>query len=150
MSTLQTDVLLLNGPNLDTLGAREPDIYGRMMLEEIEESVRQVLAPRGFGLRCVQSDHEGTLVEAIHTQIDCVGAIVNPGALMIAGWSLRDALASWATPWIEVHISNLWARESFRHNSILFDLASGIVAGLGPAGYTIAAYALLEMLTDGT
>lgn len=149
MPMSQVDVLLLNGPNLGVLGTREPDIYGETTLGEIEESIRQILTPRGFGLRSFQSDHEGTLVETIHAHTDCVGAIVNPGALMVAGWSLRDALASWTTPWIEVHISNLWARESFRHSSVLFDLASGIIVGLGSAGYTLATHALLELLTDG-
>ncbi len=138
------DLLLLNGPNLGTLGTRRPEIYGRTTLAEITGTVRETVAAAGYGLRCAQSDGEGELVGAIHRNTDCFGAIVNPGALMMAGWSLRDALECFPAPWIEVHISNLWAREPFRHNSILSALSSGVISGLGADGYRVAALALLH------
>jgi 5-deoxy-5-amino-3-dehydroquinate dehydratase len=140
------DVLLLNGPNLGNLGRREPEIYGSQTLAEVENLVAEHLARGALGLRAEQYDAEGDLVQALTRHADTVGAIINPGALMIAGWSLRDALASYAAPWIEVHISNLWAREAFRHNSILAPLASGVVVGLGVDGYALAADALVRRM----
>jgi len=139
-------VLLLNGPNLGVLGRREPEIYGTDTLADIEKAVADEVAVRGWEVVSIQRDGEGELVGAIHQHHDkTVGAIVNPGALMIAGWSLRDALASYAPPWIEVHLSNVWARERFRHESVIAPLASGLVAGLGAFGYRLAAQALLNL-----
>lgn len=143
------DLLLLNGPNLGLLGTRRPEVYGTTTLAEIEKDVAAVAAAAGHGLRCVQREGEGELVRAVHENLDCVGALVNPGALMIAGWSLRDAMEMFPAPWIEVHISNVWAREPFRHTSVLSALADGVVAGLGPRGYRVAAHALAELLRDG-
>ena len=140
-------VLLLNGPNLGVLGRREPEIYGTDTLADIEKAVADEVAVRGWEVVSIQRDGEGELVGAIHRHHDStVGAIVNPGALMIAGWSLRDALASYAPPWIEVHLSNVWARERFRHESVIAPLASGLVAGLGAFGYRLAAQALLNLV----
>jgi len=142
-------VLLLNGPNLGALGYREPEIYGTDTLADIEKSVAEEVSVRGWEVVSVQRDGEGDLVGAIHEHRDTtVGAIVNPGALMIAGWSLRDALASYAPPWIEVHLSNVWAREQFRHESVIAPLASGVVAGLGAYGYRLAAQALSHLVPD--
>ena len=139
-------VLLLNGPNLGALGHREPEIYGTDTLADIEKAVATEVGVRGWEVVPVQRDGEGDLVGAIHEHRDTtVGAIVNPGALMIAGWSLRDALASYAPPWIEVHLSNVWAREQFRHESVIAPLASGVIAGLGAEGYRLAAQALLKL-----
>ncbi|MDQ0578600.1 type II 3-dehydroquinate dehydratase [Streptomyces rishiriensis] len=140
------DLLLLNGPNLGTLGTREPGIYGTTTLAEVEESVAKLLARAGYGLRSEQHDGEGELIRALHKHRDTAAAIVNPGALMIAGWSLRDALADYPAPWAEVHISNVWARESFRHNSVVSPLAVGVIAGFGTHGYELAAEALLRRL----
>lgn len=142
------DLLLLNGPNLGTLGRREPDIYGTDTLADIERSVAAEVADRGWGVVAVQRDSEGDLIGAIQDAYETVGAIVNPGALMIAGWSLRDALASYPRPWIEVHLSNVWAREPFRHQSVVSPLASGVIAGLGALGYRLAARALLSLVAD--
>lgn len=142
------DILLLNGPNLGSLGTREPSIYGTVSLKQVEERVRARLASAGFGLRAEQHDAEGDLLGALRAHADTAGAIVNPGALMIAGWSLRDALADYPAPWVEVHISNVWARESFRHSSILSALALGVIAGLGVHGYELAAAALVQHLTS--
>jgi 5-deoxy-5-amino-3-dehydroquinate dehydratase len=139
--------LLLNGPNLGILGRREVHIYGTDTLADIHCAVQEELAERGWNVRAVQSDFEGELIHAVQDAYDTVGAIVNPGALMIAGWSLRDALANYPRPWIEVHLSNVWAREQFRHESVLAPLASGVIVGLGALGYRLAARALLATVT---
>lgn len=137
------ELLLLNGPNLGILGRREPEVYGTDTLDDIAEAVADEVADRGWKVRSVQRDCEGELIGVIQDSYDTVGAIVNPGALMIAGWSLRDALANYPNPWIEVHLSNVWARESFRHDSVIAPLASGVIVGLGALGYRLAARALL-------
>ncbi len=142
MSTL----LLLNGPNLGILGRRQPEVYGTATLADIESSVSAQVADRGWKLASIQRESEGDLIHAIQDNYDSVGAIVNPGALMMYGWSLRDALANYPNPWVEVHLSNVWARESFRHESILSALASGVVVGLGALGYELAAQALLRLV----
>lgn len=143
-----TALLLLNGPNLGILGRREPEIYGTETLADIAKAVEEETAERGWKITSIQNDSEGELIRAIQNNYDTVGAIVNPGALMIAGWSLRDALANYPRPWIEVHLSNVWAREAFRHDSVLAPLASGVIAGLGALGYRLAARALLGMVTE--
>ncbi|MEV1156012.1 type II 3-dehydroquinate dehydratase [Micromonospora chokoriensis] len=140
------ELLLLNGPNLSELGRRKPEIYGHATLAEIEANVAEVVQAAGFRLRRVQDESEGTLVRAVHEARDCRGAIVNPGALMMAGWSLRDALESFPGPWIEVHLSNVFARETFRHHSVLSALAAGVICGLGADGYEFAALALMRRL----
>jgi 5-deoxy-5-amino-3-dehydroquinate dehydratase len=141
-----TAVLLLNGPNLGALGYREPEIYGTDTLIDIEKAVAEEVAVRGWDVVSVQRDNEGDLVGAVHEHRDTtIGAIVNPGALMIAGWSFRDALASYSPPWVEVHLSNVWSREQFRHESVIAPLASGVVVGLGAFGYRLAAKALLHL-----
>ena len=137
-------LLLLNGPNLGILGRREPEIYGIDTLADIEAAVAAEVAGRGWKLSSFQHDSEGDLIHTIQDSYDTVGAIVNPGALMIAGWSLRDALANFPAPFIEVHLSNVWAREPFRHESVLAPLASGVIVGLGAFGYRLAAQALLH------
>ncbi|WP_041834122.1 type II 3-dehydroquinate dehydratase [Actinoplanes sp. N902-109] len=138
-------LLLLNGPNLGILGEREPETYGTDTLADIEEAVADEVGPAGWEVRSVQHDGEGELIGAVHrSRHDTVGAIVNPGALMIAGWGLRDALAAYPRPWIEVHLSNVWARERFRHESVIAPLASGVLVGLGAYGYVLAARALVH------
>lgn len=144
MSTL----LLVNGPNLGILGRREPDVYGTSTLSDIEDAVSEEVAAAGWKVNAIQDDSEGELVRAINSSHDTVGAIINPGALMIAGWSIRDALASYPRPWIEVHISNVWAREEFRHQSVLAPLASGVIVGLGAVGYRLGARALMSLVRD--
>ncbi|MDQ0988115.1 type II 3-dehydroquinate dehydratase [Streptomyces sp. V2I9] len=141
-------LLLLNGPNLGILGRREPEIYGTDTLADIEKAVAEEVADRGWTVSGIQDDAEGALVRAVNDHPDTVGAIVNPGALMIAGWSLRDALAAYPRPWIEVHLSNVWARESFRHESVIAPLAGGVVVGLGAYGYRLAAKALLHLVPE--
>jgi 5-deoxy-5-amino-3-dehydroquinate dehydratase len=143
-------ILLLNGPNLGILGEREPELYGHDTLDDIWESVTDEVGHAGWKVIAVQHDGEGDLVRAVHEhRSDTVGAIVNPGALMIYGWSLRDALAAYAPPWVEVHLTNIWARESFRHESVLAPIADGVVVGLGAFGYRLAARALLRLSDTG-
>jgi len=136
------DVLLVNGPNMRLLGTRQPEIYGTTSLAEVEEAVAAEVAERGWSLVALQSDAESEIIRFLEDHYDCVGAVVNPAALMMAGWGLRDALAAFPRPWIEVHLSNVWAREGFRHESVLSPVADGIVVGLGAAGYPLAARAL--------
>ncbi|RZS32167.1 3-dehydroquinate dehydratase [Herbihabitans rhizosphaerae] len=143
-----TELLLLNGPNLGILGRRETEVYGTDTLADIEQMVEKEIADVGWQVRSVQRESEGELITAVQDGYDTVGAIVNPGALMIAGWSLRDALANYPKPWIEVHLSNVWARERFRHESVLAPLASGLIAGLGATGYVLAARALRSLVAD--
>jgi 5-deoxy-5-amino-3-dehydroquinate dehydratase len=139
-------VLLLNGPNLGILGRRQPEIYGTDTLDDIENRIADELAPRGWKVLARQHDCEGEMIRTVQDSYDTVGAIVNPGALMIAGWGLRDALANYPRPWIEVHLSNVWAREQFRHESVLAALASGVIVGMGALGYRLAARALSDMV----
>jgi 5-deoxy-5-amino-3-dehydroquinate dehydratase len=141
------ELLLVNGPNLGILGRREPQLYGTDTLADIENAISEEVSDRWWKLRSFQHDGEGELVRTIQDNYDTVGAIINPGALMIAGWSLRDALANYPRPWIEVHLSNIWARERFRHESVLAPLANGVIVGLGSLGYRLAAQALLA-ITD--
>jgi 5-deoxy-5-amino-3-dehydroquinate dehydratase len=142
------DVLLLNGPNLGLLGRRQVEIYGRTSLADIERMVEQEVAARGWGVIAAQHNSEGELIDRIEASYATVGAIINPGALMVSGWGLRDALANFPRPWVEVHISNLWAREGFRHTSVLAPLASGVIVGFGARGYRLAARALVEMVLE--
>lgn len=141
-------LLLLNGPNLGILGRREPKIYGTDTLADIEMAVVDEVGERGWDVLSVQDDAEAVLVRTLNDRPDTVATILNPGALMIAGWSLRDALAAYPRPWVEVHISNIWARDAFRHESVLAPLASGVIVGLGTRGYRLAARALLDICSD--
>lgn len=138
-------LLLLNGPNLGILGRREPEIYGTDTLADVEKAVAEEVAGHGWTVTSVQDDAEAGLVRTVNENPGTVGAILNPGALMMAGWSLRDALAAYPRPWVEVHISNIWAREQFRHESILAPLAQGVVVGFGTYGYRLAARAMLQL-----
>ncbi|MET9801738.1 type II 3-dehydroquinate dehydratase [Streptomyces sp. NPDC006368] len=143
-------VLLLNGPNLGTLGTRQPEIYGTTTLARIEAEVAKEISARGWELVAEQRNGEGELIDLLQQHGGAVGALVNPGALMIAGWGLRDALADFAPPWVEVHLSNVWARESFRHMSVTAPLASGVVMGMGALGYRVAAQALTQLVPPGS
>lgn len=138
-------LLVLNGPNLSRLGSRKPEIYGRQTLNEIIQDVGRDLQTINWLMVAEQSDNEADLIRFLFENSSVNAAIINPGALMIAGWSLRDALEEVEYPWIEVHISNIWAREEFRHSSILSPIASGVVAGLGTIGYKVAARAAVDL-----
>lgn len=140
-------ILVLNGPNLNLLGSREPAIYGGRTLAQIEAELSDVARRHTAELSFFQSNHEGALIDRIHTaRTDgTTFMIVNAGAFTHTSIALRDALAAVALPFIEVHLSNVYRRESFRHHSHLADLAVGTIVGLGAAGYRYALeYALAE------
>lgn len=137
-------LLMINGPNLSRLGLRSPRIYGTMTLREIEEKVERLVTPQGWQVDPFQSNHEGEIIDFLEKRHSADALILNPGALMINGWALRDALEDFPAPWVEIHISNVWSREAFRHNSILSPLASGFIAGLGWHGYLAAASWLID------
>ena len=134
------NILVLHGPNLNLLGSREPDVYGRITLDEINESLRNLAEKSGAKLLCFQSNAEAELVERVQlASIDGTQfIIINPAAYTHTSVALRDALAAVAIPFIEVHLSNVFARESFRKESYFSDLAIGVISGLGAAGYEFA------------
>ena len=134
------NILLINGPNLNLLGTREPAVYGSETLDDIERAAQTQAAAAGVRLNSFQSNHEGALIDRIHlARNDGVDAIViNPGGLTHTSVALRDALAAVAIPFIEVHISNVHRRETFRQHSYLSDIAVGVVCGLGSEGYRAA------------
>ena len=141
-------ILVLNGPNLNLLGTREPAVYGQTTLPMIEAELAQIAADAGVALQCFQSNHEGALIDRIHaarsdgTQF----MLINPGGLTHTSVSLRDALAGVALPFIEVHISNVHARETFRHHSYLSPIAVGVICGLGVNGYRLALQHAISLL----
>lgn len=138
-------ILVLNGPNLNLLGTREPGVYGSTTLPQIDQQLVEIAREHEAQITCFQSNHEGALIDRIHqARIDGVDAIViNPGGLTHTSVALRDALAGVAIPFVEVHISNVHKRESFRHHSFLSEIAIGVICGLGPEGYKLALRFLL-------
>jgi 3-dehydroquinate dehydratase-2 len=134
------NILLINGPNLNLLGTREPAVYGSETLNDIERAAEAQAAAAGACLNCFQSNHEGALIDRIHlARNDGVDAIViNPGGLTHTSVALRDALSAVAIPFIEVHISNVHRREAFRQHSYLSEIAIGVICGLGSQGYRAA------------
>lgn len=140
-------VLLIHGPNLNLLGQREPEIYGQATLGDYVDRVREVAAPLGLTVEHVQSNHDGDLVDAIHEARGSHAAIIiNAGALTHYAWSLRDALAAFDGPIVEVHISQPNAREPWRHTSVVAPVASGSIAGFGMLGYEMAVAAVARLL----
>ncbi|MBB6454237.1 3-dehydroquinate dehydratase-2 [Salirhabdus euzebyi] len=139
-------LLLLNGPNLNLLGKREPHIYGNSGLDEIENEVRMLLQKHGWELSSFQSNHEGELIEAIQkSDGKYKGIIFNPAAYTHTSVALRDAISAVDVPVIEVHLSNVHNREPFRRESLLAPVCWGQISGLGAIGYSVAAHAFLEM-----
>jgi len=138
--TMAKKLLLLNGPNLNLLGTREPEVYGAATLADIESAASAQAGAAGATLICFQSNHEGALIDRIHAaKTDGVDMIViNPGGLTHTSVALRDALAGVAIPFVEVHISNIYQREEFRHHSFLSAIAQGTICGLGTDGYRLA------------
>ena len=142
-------VAVLNGPNLNLLGTREPEVYGRTTLAELEQLVRAEAARLEVGLMWSQTNHEGAFVEAVQAlrgQAD--GALVNAAAFTHTSLAIRDAFLAVRVPFVEVHLSNIFAREPERRHSRLADLALGIVAGFGPAGYLLGLQALVGRLRE--
>ncbi|KAL4893499.1 catabolic 3-dehydroquinase 2 [Aspergillus ambiguus] len=132
-------ILLINGPNLNLLGTREPHLYGATTLRDVEENSKELANSYGVSLDAFQSNHEGHIVDRIHAARGHTDAIIiNPGAFTHTSVALRDALVGVSIPFIEIHITNVHAREPFRHHSYLSDKASGIIVGLGTFGYEAA------------
>lgn len=141
-------LLLVNGPNLNLLGTREPDVYGTSTLADVERLATDMAARSGFEIRAVQSNHEGVLIDAIHAaREDCAGIVINPGGLAHTSIVLRDALSGVALPVAEVHISNIAEREEFRHHSYVRDIAVVHVIGEGVAGYASAVARLIRVVS---
>ena len=140
-------ILLINGPNLNTLGTREPEIYGTASLSDIVRSVSERAATVGAEVRAYQANGEGQLIDWLQTeQGDADGLIINAGALTHYGIALRDAVRGSDLPAVEVHISNIWKREGFRHESLLSPVVSGAIVGLGVQGYVLAVDALVRLI----
>ena len=133
-------ILILNGPNLNLLGTREPQVYGHTTLADVEALMAKLAVERGVDAECFQSNHEGALIDRIHAaRTQGVGYImINPGGLTHTSVALRDALAGVAIPFIEVHISNVHKREEFRHHSYLSGIAEAVLCGFGTSGYSMA------------
>ncbi len=142
-------ILLINGPNLNALGQRQPEIYGSLTLREIEERVMGRGKELGAEVRCFQSNSEGAIVDFLQAEaLGAAGVIINPGALTHYSLALRDALEATKLPIVEVHISNIYAREEFRHHSVVADIAVGQISGLGWRGYLAALDSLVGLLTE--
>jgi len=142
-------ILVVNGPNVNLLGQREPEVYGRVTLADIEARVREKAAALSVEVATFQSNHEGAIIDFLQAEAPGAdGIIVNPGALTHYGLSLRDALAACGLPAVEVHISNIYGREPFRRRSVTAAVCRGMVAGLGWRGYVAALEMLVQMLQE--
>ena len=140
-------ILVIHGPNLNLLGTREPEVYGSQTLADVNQRLQQQAQELGLALETYQSNHEGEIVEAIHrARGQHQAIIINPAAFTHTSVAVRDALAGVAIPFIEVHLSNVHARETFRHHSYLSDKAIGVICGLGADGYTFALEAALKRI----
>jgi len=139
-------VLVLNGPNLASLGRREPLIYGKGTLAELNDAVSDRARALGWDVAFFQSNHEGALIDEIEKERDADAIIINPGALGHTSYALYDALRGFGKPVIEVHISQLFAREEFRHRAVTAAAAHGVISGLGFSGYLLALDYLAKML----
>lgn len=141
-------ILVLHGPNLNLLGIREPSIYGTTTLEQINFCLAEQAAAAGVALSCLQSNSEGTLIDTVHqAAADKVSYIIlNPAGYTHSSVALRDALSAVKIPFIEIHISNIYSRETFRHHSYFSDIAKGTISGFGAQGYSLALTAIIEEL----
>jgi 3-dehydroquinate dehydratase II len=145
----QVKIMVLNGPNLNLLGTREPSIYGSTTLEEIEKKLQQKAQENHAEVICLQSNHEGQLIDWIHQyRTKAAGIIINAGAYSHTSIAIRDALSAVKLPVIEVHLSNIFQRESFRHHSTITEVALGQICGLGWMGYLLALEAMIGHLNS--
>ena len=148
-------VLVLNGPNLNLLGTRKPEVYGSTTLADVEEMCRQEAGKLGLEVEFRQSNHEGVIIDWIHEygarvkDGSCIGAVYNPGAHTHTSAAIRDAIEGASLPVIETHISNVHAREEWRHHSFISPVARGIIVGFGVSGYVLAIRGLYELGHDG-
>lgn len=141
-------ILLVNGPNLNRLGTREPAVYGTTTLAEVLEAVAGLARTLGAEIRSFQANGEGAIIDWLQAEQDGAdGLIINAGALTHYGIALRDAVAAMAIPTVEVHISNVWKREEFRHESLLSPVVNGAIVGLGVQGYLLALEALVRIIS---
>jgi len=146
---LPLNILIVHGPNLNLLGTREPEVYGRLTLDEINERLTEFGDQYGVSLKIVQSNHEGVLIDALHEARGWAqGIVINPGAYTHTSIALRDAIAGIGIPTIEVHLSNTAAREEFRHRSMISPVALGTIIGLGWIGYRLAVEALIALHSE--
>ena len=140
-------ILVVHGPNLNLLGEREPHLYGTQTLAQLDDLLRAEAAAAGMALETFQSNHEGEILDRLHrARLDAAGVVLNPGGLTHTSVSLRDAVAALAVPVIEVHLSNVHAREEFRRIDLIAPVCRGVIVGLGPLGYRLAVHALATLL----
>jgi 3-dehydroquinate dehydratase-2 len=145
-----TKILVLNGPNINFLGRRNPAIYGTLTLEQVNQELAQKAGSLGVEIACFQSNSEGRLIDCIQEHWAGInGIVINPGALTHYGYALKDALIDAAVPVIEVHLGNIHAREEWRRHSVIADIARGQIAGFGWRSYTAALDIMVGMLQDG-
>ena len=143
------NILLINGPNLNLLGTREPEIYGNQTLSEIEEDLIKVAEKKSINLECFQSNHEGEIVDKIQDSVKSIkGILINAGAFTHTSISIRDSLIGTKIPFVELHISNIFSREEFRKESFLTDKAIGIISGFGITSYFLALEGIVEFLSN--
>ena len=143
------NILLINGPNLNLLGTREPEIYGNKTLNDIEKDLNLAADSKGILLECFQSNHEGEIVDKIHDSVNSIqGFLINAGAFTHTSISIRDALIGSKIPFVELHISNIFSREDFRKESFLTDKAIGIISGFGVSSYYLALDGIIEYLSS--
>ncbi|MFO7952364.1 MAG: type II 3-dehydroquinate dehydratase [Bacillota bacterium] len=141
-------ILVLHGPNLNMLGQREPEVYGSLTLGQIDHALKERSKKMGVSIECYQSNHEGALVDRIQEATkEFEGILINPAAFSHYSYALRDALAAAGLPVVEVHLSNIFARESFRHHSVITAVAKGMVSGFGPDSYLLGLQALVNILS---
>ncbi|MFN2135897.1 MAG: type II 3-dehydroquinate dehydratase [Candidatus Promineifilaceae bacterium] len=143
------EVLVLHGPNLNLLGTREPEVYGHTSLSDIDEAIRRAGADAGVKVRIMQSNHEGLLIDAIHEAAEyAAGILINPGAYTHSSYALRDAISATGLVTVEVHLSNIHAREAFRQHSVIAPVCVGQIAGFGWRSYLLGLQALVDVISQ--